>query len=102
VTDSQHPPAHHRPINWPAIGILVTLIPMAASIVAQWAVSTEQRRMAEARDIEQNAAIAALEDRLRAMENNRTIEQRLGELQVAITRVETEVSGMRRDVRGRR
>jgi hypothetical protein len=105
VSDRESLPGHRR-INYGAISVVISLVAMGAVVTAQWGVMTEQRRMSEARDLEQNAEIAELEQRLRSLENNRAIEQRLAELQASLgerlAKVETSIGDLRRDVRGRR
>lgn len=103
MTDSLHPP---RSINWGALAVVLTIATMAVGLIAQWTAMAEAQRNAIARDVEQNRRDDEHESRIRALETNRAIEQQIAEFKVDVsqrlTAVETEVSGLRRDVRGRR
>lgn len=91
-------PGSRRPTNYAAWGLALTLLPMAAGIISQWAVSTEQRRMAETRDIAQDAELAKLRAQVRDIENNRALERQISDLQVSVTgrlaAVETALQGL--------
>lgn len=102
-------PGERRPVNYAAWSFAIAFLTMGGALVTQWSAANEARAIAVQRDLVQNETIAklsataaALEERLRAIETNRAIEQRIGDLTVAVARVETEVSALRRDVRGRR
>lgn len=91
-------PGARRPLNYAAIGLALVLLPMGAGIIAQWTVMDEARGIAAARDVEQNARIATIEARVRDIENNRSIERQLADMQVSISgrlaAVETELKAL--------
>ncbi len=101
MTDGDSLPGSRR-VNYAAWSFALAFLTLGGGIVAQWAAGAERARQSEARDIEQNAEIAKLRAQVRDIENNRALEVKIGELTVALARVETEVRAMRVDVRGRR
>lgn len=78
-------PGGRRPVNYAAWSFALAFVTLGGGIIAQWSAGAERARQSEARDIEQNARIAATDARVRDIENNRAIERQIADMQVALT-----------------
>jgi hypothetical protein len=87
------------PKDWATIIALVTLF---ASVVASWVVLREAVDNLQKGVVTQRETDRAQDDRLRAIENSRTLEMQIGGLKSDVAALKATVDGMRDDMRAKR